>query len=225
MEWQPPNLRTVGICRVSPDGLDFVVKHTSATAQALLTQHPVAMLHSKGNFLPGHSAEQWRFEGSHCIDLEWTVDEILQRVPRFTIISILGSHRLVKKQHKQQQEQLLKQERSTTTAQDNDDPAPVSPNRIALANSKSRLVELMQTARMELENGGICGDELKECIRPLRLFPDRVECMLASPDASIMWDRWEWLRRPRNDEHSDDNDDRNNANQMEWFNPQQLVPH
>lgn len=210
----PPNLRTVGICRVTSDGLDFVVKRTSHSAQALLT-NPVSMLHSKGQFLVGHSAEQWRFEGSHCTELTWTADEILQLVPKFTLTSFLGSHRLLK-----QEQQQLEQEQANTATRDkehNTTAAQVSANRVALGSSKSHLVELIQMARMDLERGDIIslGDELKECVRPLRLLPERVECMLASPDASIMWDRWEWLRRGQKDKNNSD----------DWFNPQQLVPH
>ncbi|KAL7562624.1 hypothetical protein ACA910_002526 [Epithemia clementina (nom. ined.)] len=208
---RPPNLRTVGLCRVSTQGLDFVVAKTksnnpSPSLQALLT-HPVSMLHSRGHFLPGHMAEQWRFEGPACVSLDLSAEEILQQVPPFTIISLLGSYRLA--QHEQEQPEQQQQQGDDNNKEEKEANVLVSPHRVAMGTSKSHLVEVMQTIRQELEQNQLNHDELLACLRPLRLQPTRVECMLASPDASIMWDRWEWLH--------DQND--------EWYHPQQLVPH
>ena len=134
---------------------------------------------------------------------------MVQSVPLFTLVSFLGSHRLLQQQQQQAQ--------AETNKSSQEEPAVVSANRVAMGANKSHLVELMQTARMELESSPkqIPETELLQCVQPVRILPERVECMLASPDASIMWDRWEWLRRTTKQGEAEE----------EWCHPQQLVPH
>jgi len=91
----------------------------------------------------------------------------------------------------------------------------VSEDRLAMLN-KSHIVEIMQRTRIELENGDISMEELDQCIRAFRLIPDRLECMLGSPD-TIMWDRWEWLRNTSVEVDTE--------NPIAWNEPKRLIPH
>lgn len=189
-----PSLRTIGIERISDAGIDFVMKRTSPTARSIEAGLPVSILYSQGKYLPGESTEQWRGEG-HCELLP--LPEILDLVPSFTMVSMVGSQRAVNTA----QNDVLRQ-------------TETSGERMAVPN-KSHLTEIMQTTRMELENGDINMEELESCIRAFRFQPTRMECMLGGPD-SIMWDRWEWLRAVP-DEASDGS--------IPWRSPNHLVPH
>jgi hypothetical protein len=49
-----PNLRTVGIQRISEKGIDFVMKRgSSGTSEVVANGAPVAVLHSQGKYIPG----------------------------------------------------------------------------------------------------------------------------------------------------------------------------
>ena len=82
----PPNLRTVGIQRVGPAGIDFVMKKGCKTSQSLAMEQPLSVLYTQGKYVPGQKAEQWRGEG-HCqtIDLE----EVLHCLPHYTITGMV----------------------------------------------------------------------------------------------------------------------------------------
>lgn len=196
---RPPNLRTLNIAQLTSEGIDFVVKEGSSAATALENGTKVSFLHTQGQFLPGQSAEQWRGEGQ-CVTLD--LKEIIHLVPPFTVTSLVGSRRLLK--GKQEQEEAAISSKNTA------DEHLVSAERAAVGTSKSHLVEVIQRTKYQLENGEIEMDELATCIHAFRLKPLRVECMLAGPDSSVMWDRWEWLRESHLDE---------------WKDPKQLVPH
>jgi hypothetical protein len=143
------------------------MKRGSATAEALATAgSPMAMLHSQGKYLPGEKAEQWRGEG-HCAVLP--LSEILDLIPHFTITSLVGSKRLE-----------LEYEHYPEMHVHNN----VSDDRNAMLN-KSHSTEVMQKARIELENGDVSQEELEGCIRAFRFQPDRLECMIGGPE-SIM---------------------------------------
>lgn len=167
----PPNVRTVGIERITTAGIDFVLKRGSPTAESVANGHPVAIMHQKGHFLPGESAEQWRGEG-HCDRL--ALGDILDLIPNFTVTSMVASSRFAA-------------EGDDATGKER-----VSPGRLALL-SKSHMTEITQKTRIELENGDIPMEVLDNCVSAFRFKPDRMECMLGGPD-TIMWDRWEWLR-------------------------------
>lgn len=88
---QPPNLRTLGIQRVTKAGIDFCVKQGSASSKNFAAGNAVSILHSYGKYLPGEKAEQWRAEG-HCEKIPLL--EILDKVPHYTITSMVASKRL-----------------------------------------------------------------------------------------------------------------------------------
>mgnify|MGYP005847389803 CR=1 FL=1 len=165
----------MGIERVTPDGIDFIVKRGSIVSDAITKGQSLSFLHTQGHFLPGQSAEQWRGEGL-CLVLP--LSEVISEVPHFVITSMVGSKRIA---------------RESTTGWPVDDSGDAPAPRSAVAN-RSHLTEVMQRTRLELENGEVCIEELDECMRAFRFQPDRIECMWASPDSSVLWDRWEWER-------------------------------
>lgn len=196
---QPPNLRTVGIERITQAGIDFVIKQGSGVADSLSRGQEMSFLHTQGLFLPGQSAEQWRGEG-HCLVLP--LGEVLDEVPHFIITSMVGSKRIADE---------------STTGWPVDEPPVGDPNSRSSVENRSHLTEVMQRTRLELENGDVTLEELNECIRAFRLQPDRIECMWASPDSSVLWDRWEW----RGENSPGDCPEGSIA----WQAPRNLVPH
>jgi hypothetical protein len=94
-----PNLRTVGVQRVSPEGIEFVVKKGSGTCDSLAEGRPMSILHLQGRYLPGETAEQWRGEG-YCERMVLT-KEMLKRLPSYTITSMIASKRLEKEKGNQ----------------------------------------------------------------------------------------------------------------------------
>lgn len=192
---QPPNLRTVGIQRLSHAGIDFILKATSPTAKQLATGQGIAFLHTQGHFLPGESAEQWRGEGT-CHTLSLDDKDLVSILPHHTLISMIGSLRLERENAKAANKNInLVSER-------------------ARVDSKSHMTEVMQRTRMELENGDVSQEELNASVQAFRFKPDRLECMFGGPD-SVMWDRWEWLR--------DKTESTEGA--LQWNDAQHLHPH
>lgn len=194
---QAPNLRTVGIERVTQAGIDFVVKRGSMVADTMRRGQELSFLHTHGVFLPGQSAEQWRGEGL-CLALP--LSEVITEVPHFVITSMVGSKRIA-------------QESANGWPVDDTGNEPVPRSAVA---SRSHLTEVMQKTRLEIENGDVTIEELDESISAFRLQPERIECMWASPDSSVLWDRWEWQRDQAGDcpEGS-----------IAWQTPRNLVPH
>ena len=88
---KPPNLRTVGVQRVSPEGIDFVMKKGSGTCDSLASGRPLAILHLQGRYLPGETAEQWRGEGT-CERLP--LDELMDLLPHYTVAAMVSSKRI-----------------------------------------------------------------------------------------------------------------------------------
>jgi len=169
---QPPNLRTVGVQRVSTEGIDFVMKKGSGTCDSLAAGRPISILHLQGRYLPGETAEQWRGEG-FCERMVLT-KEMLDILPSYTITSMIASKRLELEKGEQVQE-----------LQDG-----VSGKRLKVEN-KNHLLEVMQKTRLEYENGDISFEEIDAAVRPFRFHPTRLECMAGGPD-SVLWNRWEW---------------------------------
>ena len=86
-------MRTVGVQRVSQDGIDFVMKKGSGTCDSLAAGRPIAILHLQGRYMPGETAEQWRGEGQ-CERLP--LDDIMKLLPHYTIASMVSSKRIEK---------------------------------------------------------------------------------------------------------------------------------
>jgi len=163
---QPPNLRTVGVQRVSEEGIDFVMKKGSGTCDSLASGRPLAILHLQGRYLPGETAEQWRGEG-HCERLP--LNDLMDLLPHYTVASMVSSKRIEK-----EKDGILSGDRP-------------------MMENKSHATEIMQKTRLELENGDISDQEIDDAIRAFRFHPSRLECTIGGPD-SILWDRWEWLK-------------------------------
>jgi hypothetical protein len=79
--------------RVSPEGIDFVMKKGSGTCDALAGGRPISILHLQGRYMPGETAEQWRGEG-FCERLP--LDDLLERLPHYTITAMVSSKRIEK---------------------------------------------------------------------------------------------------------------------------------
>jgi pyridoxine/pyridoxamine 5'-phosphate oxidase len=169
--FQPPNLRTVNIAQISSDGIDFVLKRGSMTANSLADGSPVSILHQHGRFLPGECAEQWRGEGT-CDAIK--LESVMDCIPLHTKTSMIASSR-------------VSAEKSASDGKEG-----VSSGRLAI-ESKSHLTEIMQTTQRELSEGGMPLHVLERYIAAFRFRPERMEFMMGGPD-SVMWDRWEWLR-------------------------------
>jgi hypothetical protein len=90
---QPPNLRTVGVQRVSNAGIDFVMKKGSGTCDSLANGRPLSILHLQGRYMPGETAEQWRGEG-YCERMPVLQEDILKKLPSYTVVSMVASKRL-----------------------------------------------------------------------------------------------------------------------------------
>jgi hypothetical protein len=86
-------LRTIGIQRISPEGIDFVVKKGGSTCDALAAGRPIAILQTQGRHMPGELAEQWRGEG-HCKKIP--LDDLVMVLPQYTTASMLSSRRIEK---------------------------------------------------------------------------------------------------------------------------------
>lgn len=196
---QAPNLRTVGIERISQAGIDFVVKRDSVISEAMNQGQGLAFLHTQGLFLPGQSAEQWRGEGQ-CLALP--LSEVISEVPHFVLTSMLGSKRIAEER---------------TAGWPVDDESDDDPSQRGAVESRSHVTEIMQKTRIQLENGDVTLEELDECIRAFRLQPERLECMWASQDSSVMWDRWEWQQDVAQLESPE--------GAIAWKPPRNLIPH
>jgi hypothetical protein len=172
IDWeQAPNLRTISIERITPAGIDFVLKSTSPASISASAALPVSIKYQEGKFLPGQSAEQWRGEG-YCEKIP--LAEIVELIPLYTATSMIASCRI----------NAIAQEHAK---------ADVSQGRMAMI-SKSRTTEVMQTTRNGLENKTIPMEEMEKCITAFRFIPQRLEYMHGGPD-TVMWDRWEWMRK------------------------------
>ena len=90
---QPPNLRTVGVQRISDAGIDFVMKKGSGTCDSLAQGRPLSFLHLQGRYMPGETAEQWRGEGV-CERMPVLQEDILKKLPSYTVVSMVASKRL-----------------------------------------------------------------------------------------------------------------------------------
>lgn len=180
---EAPNLRTIGIERISSAGIDFCQKRSSPTSQALAkaanigtgTSLPVSFLYTYGRFIPGEFVEQWRAEG-HCEILP--IQDILHAIPDYTVIQMVGSHRLATETNGEKEKVQHRQ---------------------SLA-SHSHAVSVMQKTTRDWQNNNITIEELEGSMRAFRFQPDRIECMKASPDETVLWERYEWLRESSADD-------------------------
>lgn len=201
-------MRTVGIERITPSGIDFVVKRGSTVADALSRGQELSFLYTQGLFLPGQSAEQMRGEGL-CLALP--LAEVIAEIPHFVITSMVGSTRIAAEGRKGWPVDEEQAEAAAPT-----EPVSEASSHRSPVENRSHLTEIMQKTRLELENGDVTLEELNECIRAFRLQPERIEGMWASPDSSVLWDRWEWLRDVAGDCPE---------GLMSWQPPRNLVPH
>jgi hypothetical protein len=223
---QAPNVRTVGIERVTQAGIDFVVKRGSKVTEVLSKGQELAFLHTQGQFLPGQSAEQWRGEGK-CVTLPLT--EVLDEVPHFVITSMVGSNRIAAQNGNSTSGWPVDEDNKTGGTESVTDTSDVEPTRLRESvSNRSRLTEVFQKTRVELENGDVTIEELDASIQAFRLQPHRIESMTASPDSSVLWDRWEW-RRDVDDEASIGGSSTTKtisaATPLTWQAPRNLVPH
>jgi hypothetical protein len=166
----PVNLRTVHVQRVTPAGIDFVLK-SGDTASQLTNGTSLSMVHLIGHFMRGESTEQWRGEGP-CANIKLD-SELVSVVPAHTLTSIIGAVRLQKEEPAG--EKARKEERTH------------------VASRQSHITEVWQRVRMELQNNEISPAEMSAAVQAFRFQPARLEYMYGGPD-SVQWDRWEWLR-------------------------------
>jgi hypothetical protein len=195
--FQSPNLRTVGLERITAAGLEFVLKD-GPVAHAVAQGRPISVLWTHGQLRMGEEAAQWRAEG-HCSRIR--VADVIDLVPHFTLCSILASRRFL-------------QESAATSEIPSVETCSVSQFRRAM-EQKSHFVELMQKTRSEVEQKLVSIEEWEDAIRAFRFYPDRIECMHGGPDA-VLWDRWEWHR---------DNEGDCPEGSLAWQSAQQLIPH
>jgi hypothetical protein len=195
--YQSPNLRTVGLERVSPAGLEFVLKD-GPVAYSVAQGRPISILWTFGQMRSGEEAAQWRAEG-HCSRIR--AREILDCIPPYTLTSIISSRRFL-------------HESSENEPVPSAETSSVSEFRKAM-EKKSHFVEVVQKTRLEVEAGQISEEELEASLRAFRFYPDRIECMHGSPD-TLLWDRWEWQR---------DNEGDCPEGSLAWRAAQQLIPH
>ena len=169
-------MRTVGVQRVSPDGIDFVMKKGSGTCDSLAAGRPIAILHLQGRYLPGESAEQWRGEGS-CERLP--LDDLMHLLPHYTIASMVSSKRIELEKEELQRSGVgprrlfafvmnacieKRLSHSHVLAKFFFPVNIIIQDRLTMEN-KSHATEIMQKTRLELENGDITNEEIDSAIR------------------------------------------------------------
>ena len=103
-----PSLRTLGIQKVSPAGIDFVVKKRGFFGNSVADnnnddssdmERPVSILYSQGKYKPGNTAEQWRGDGM----LEKIpLTDVLHCLPHYTVTGMLVSKRMEKERLEQE---------------------------------------------------------------------------------------------------------------------------
>lgn len=90
---EAPNLRTIGIQRVSDAGIDFCIKKGCESSKSFAAGNAVSVMYSQGRYVPGEQAEQWRAEGfAEKIPLEY----VLEKIPHYTITGMVASKRITK---------------------------------------------------------------------------------------------------------------------------------
>jgi len=88
---QAPNLRTVGIQKVGPSGIDFVTKAGSKIAETLAQEQLVSILNLQGKYKPGESATQWRGDG-HCEKIP--LEDLLHCLPHYSVTGMVVAKRI-----------------------------------------------------------------------------------------------------------------------------------
>ena len=88
---QAPFLRTIGIQRISENGIDFVVKKGSGCSKTFVSGRPISVLHLKGKYVAGEIVEQWRAEG-HCEKIP--LAEVIDVIPSYTLNAMIATKRL-----------------------------------------------------------------------------------------------------------------------------------
>lgn len=175
-ELKAPNLKTVGLQRLTDEGIDFIT--LKKKKNGLMNEQPISMLQTFGNYQIGEHVEQWRAEG-FCEELS-DLKDILPYIPPNTIIEMIATNRVI------------------SSSLDNDIAPPNDVDHHSkLVQNHAHLQEVVQTTRYELENGKIHLNEMSQTIQGWRFVPTRVERLVGSPD-EIMWDRWEWIRSSKN---------------------------
>lgn len=78
------------------------MKKGSGTCDSLADGRPLSILHLQGRYMPGETAEQWRGEG-YCQRMVLTED-LLNKLPSYTITSMVASKRMEKEKGSQVEE-------------------------------------------------------------------------------------------------------------------------
>lgn len=168
----PPNLRTLGIQRITESGIDFCVKQGGGSSKKFAAGNAVSILHSHGKYLPGEKAEQWRADG-HCEKIP--LMEILDKVPSYTITSMVASKRIAMEDHEKSEVRIIMYCASCVllhkhyvfrmlTTRFLNSRTCIEQDRV-LMKDKSHFTEIIQRTRIELENGDISQQELESSIR------------------------------------------------------------
>lgn len=161
------------------------MKKGSGTCDALAAGRPIAILHMQGRYVPGEKAEQWRGEG-HCERMP--LIEIMDRLPHYTIASMVASKRLEKEKGENVDDLHLGVSEVGRSVHDRiclkaKEMVCLThlwlfmlifllfdvQQRLAMEN-KSHTTEVMQKTRIELENGDITNAEMDEAIRVSAIF-------------------------------------------------------
>jgi hypothetical protein len=159
--------------RVSPEGIDFVMKKGSGTCDSLADGRPLAILHLQGRYMPGETAEQWRGEGI-CERLP--LDDLMDLLPHYTVASMVSSKRIEKEKGiiLSGVRKYFFITRGCSIICEDYICGSLKPNEsILLFNvqdrpvmeNKSHATEIMQKTRLELENGDIGDAEIDDAIR------------------------------------------------------------
>lgn len=86
-----PVLRTVNFQRVTPDGIDFIMKNRGHSSDLLFAEDQyVSFLYTEGKYLPGQTVQQWRAQGL-CNPIR--LKEVLQCAPTSTVVEMVASVR------------------------------------------------------------------------------------------------------------------------------------
>mmetsp|Transcript_20381 Transcript_20381/g.40729 ORF Transcript_20381/g.40729 Transcript_20381/m.40729 type:complete len:275 (+) Transcript_20381:195-1019(+) len=193
---EPPVLRTVNMQRISPLGVDFIMKHGKRSSQIAI--NPIAMCITSGSYTPGDTVEQWRAEG-RCVPLP--LSEVIDTAPSSTVAQMIACTRAASE--------------SSATEADVGWRKICSHDRLVISR-KSHFVEMVQEARLELQNGEVPEEELEASVQAFRFQPERLEFMTGGPD-QVIWDRWEWLRPASKDTDEDGS--------LAWEEPRHLLPY
>jgi hypothetical protein len=138
---------------------------TRKCAHSIFNKKPVSFLYTDGQYKPGQTVVQWRADG---VCQKINLEDVLAYIPEYSITEMVATDRARKE-------------------------CNVSVERQTIEGAKSHFTELVQQARIDLENSNIYLKELNGCIQAWRFVPTVMEKMKGGPD-EIMWDRLEFRK-------------------------------